>query len=128
MVSAEPEFTVNNIGKEDFFVILASDGVWDVVTDQVPSPIVDAIDSHRPCAGSQEACDLAIPHFGNAQKMAKAVAQKAIDKDSHDNTSAIVVQFKWNESRVRGCVKALQANKKKRAAEVVDMFDDSDDD
>ena len=46
-MSARPEITVENIGEDDFFVILASDGVWDVLSDQVPSPAtLFAIVSH----------------------------------------------------------------------------------
>lgn len=108
-MSAEPEITQHMLTNEDFFVILASDGVWDVISDQ-------------------EACDLAIKHFGDPDKMAKTVAQKAIEKDSHDNTTALVVQFGWNADRVKKCVKEQHAVKAKQAAKVVDMFADSDDD
>jgi len=37
VVSARPEITVENVGPLDFFVIMASDGVWDVLSDQVIS-------------------------------------------------------------------------------------------
>ena len=40
--------------------------------------------------------------------MAKAVAQSALDKGSHDNTSAVVVQFGWNAGRVKNCLKEKQ--------------------
>lgn len=60
--------------------------------------------------------------------MASVVAQKAIEKDSHDNTSALVVQFGWNGDKVKSTIKAAGAAKAKQAAQVVDMFADSDDD
>lgn len=109
VVSSVPEFTKHNLGREDFFIILASDGVWDVISDQ-------------------EACDLAIAHFGDPKKMASVVAQTAIEKESHDNTSAMVVQFGWNADRVKKCAKEKDAKKAKLAAKNVDMFASSDDD
>lgn len=36
-VTAEPEVTRLNIGKEDRFIILASDGVWEFITSQAVS-------------------------------------------------------------------------------------------
>lgn len=109
VVSARPEITVENIGKDDFFVIMASDGVWDVLSDQ-------------------DACDLAMKPgiYGDHHKMAKAVAQEAIKKDSHDNTSALVFMFTWNRDGLAAILKAEKAAKKKIKAKVVDMFEDSD--
>jgi len=108
VVSARPEITVENIGRDDFFVILASDGVWDVMSDQ-------------------EAVDLAKPHFGDPSKMAKVIASKAIQNDSHDNSSALVVQFGWNADRLKGAIKKEKSTKAKQKEKVVDMFGSDDD-
>ena len=37
--------------------------------------------------------------------MAKVIASKAIQNDSHDNSSALVVQFGWNADRLKGAIK-----------------------
>ena len=76
----------------------------------------------------QDACDIAMRPgiYGDHNKMAQAVAQEAIKKDSHDNTTAMVIFFPWNKDRLAGILKAEKAAKKKIKAEVVDMFADSD--
>ena len=76
----------------------------------------------------QDACDLAMKPgiYGDHHKMAKAVAQEAIKKDSHDNTSALVFMFTWNRDGLAAVLKAEKAAKKKIKAKVVDMFEDSD--
>jgi len=108
VVIAEPEITVENIGHEDFFVVMGSDGIWDILSDQ-------------------EACDVAIKHFGDPEAMAKAVAREAIKDDkNHDNSSAVVFMFGWNGDRVKSCLKKQKAAKKQQVKEEVDMFADSD--
>ena len=134
VVSARPEITVENICEDDFFVILASDGVWDVLEDQVMPKtsrcicFVFFLMSVLVRCDSQEACDLAIKYFNHGpEAMAKIVCQEAIKKDSHDNTSAQVIQFAWNGDRIKACLKEKKEKKKKEKAKVVDMFGSDDD-
>ena len=59
--------------------------------------------------------------------MASVLAKTAIEKDSHDNTSAIVIQFGWNADRVKKCAQEKETLKAKNKAKVVDMFDSDED-
>jgi len=77
---------------------------------------------------SQEVCDLAIKYFSHGpEMMARVIAQEAIKKDSHDNTSAQVIQFPWNGHRIKACIKEKKEKKKKAAEKVVDMFGSDED-
>jgi protein phosphatase 1L len=57
-------------------VVLACDGVWDVMPDQ-------------------RAIDLALEHWGNPQAAAAAIVRKALSAGSPDNLTAQVVMFGW---------------------------------
>ena len=108
VVICQPEITVENIGRDDFFVVLGSDGIWDVLSDQ-------------------EAVDIAMKHWGEPAAMARAVAQAAIKEDNnHDNSSAQVIMFGWNGDRLKACLKKEAAKKAKAVKEDIDMFADSD--
>eukprot|EP01125_Pyxidicula_operculata_P014567 TRINITY_DN4866_c0_g1_i1.p1 TRINITY_DN4866_c0_g1~~TRINITY_DN4866_c0_g1_i1.p1 ORF type:complete len:273 (+),score=62.81 TRINITY_DN4866_c0_g1_i1:36-854(+) len=71
----DPYFTMTTLEDDDDYLILACDGVWDVVEDQAA---VDLIRS------TTEDCN----------NKAKALIVHAIKTGSQDNVSAIVVQFK----------------------------------
>ena len=62
----------------DKFLVIASDGVWDELTDQ------DAINYCK------ENC--------TAKEIAQAIVRTAIDKGSKDNTTAIVIRFNTGSS------------------------------
>lgn len=78
-VSATPEVVTKHLGSEDDFIILASDGLWDVVS-------------------SQEAVSLVRSTVRVADLAAKRLALKAIELGSDDNISVIVVFFGGNLS------------------------------
>jgi len=78
LVSSEPVYTVTEVTKEDAFVILACDGIWDVLSDQ---QAVDVIKSHI--------------LSGDEGLGAAALVKAAADKGSGDNLSVIVVAFGW---------------------------------
>lgn len=60
----------------DSFLILGSDGVWDVVSDE------EAVEIVKKAADPEEA--------------SKALVKKALKKGSSDNCTAVVVFFHWN--------------------------------
>lgn len=72
-VVAEPEIQEETIGATDDFLILASDGLWDVVKDQ-------------------EAVNLA-QMITDAEKAAKCLAEEAYRRGSADNITCVVVRF-----------------------------------
>jgi len=73
-ISNEPFFTLTKLASDDDFLILACDGVWDVVEDQA------AIDLIR---------DGTIPSKDRAKKL----LSHAIKAGSEDNVSVIIVQL-----------------------------------
>ena len=80
--------------QSDFFVVLATDGILDVLSDQ-------------------EIVDLAGPHAHDPVEASKMIVRTAYKKGSEDNLTAMVVQFAWADEQ-------CEALFKKKAQEVVD--------
>lgn len=85
-ITAEPEITIIERENDDQFVILASDGLWDVVSDT-------------------EACELTTRCFKRAQERnaskgaaaqvaASVLMRVALDKGSSDNITVVVVDLR----------------------------------
>eukprot|EP00897_Mesotaenium_endlicherianum_P008986 jgi/Mesen1/8115/ME000435S07280 len=72
-VVAEPEIQEETIGPEDEFLVLASDGLWDVVKDQEAVTMVHQI--------------------ADAEAASKTLAEEAYKRGSADNITCIVVRF-----------------------------------
>ena len=93
LVSAEPFVHVHKLNPEDQFVILASDGVWDRLSDDEAVAVVRTeMLKWRPVehlVGTWKPTDQAV----------KAAADKLIEvalrKKTYDNATAIVMAFDW---------------------------------
>ncbi|WJX46730.1 protein-serine/threonine phosphatase [Trifolium repens] len=72
-ITAEPDVMIKKIDEDTEFIILASDGLWKVMTNQ-------------------EACDC-IKDIDDAQKAAKKLVAEAKYRGSYDDISCIVVMF-----------------------------------
>ncbi|XP_045822849.1 probable protein phosphatase 2C 39 [Trifolium pratense] len=72
-ITAEPDVMIKKMDEDTEFIILASDGLWKVMTNQ-------------------EACDC-IKDVDDAQKAAKKLVTEAKYKGSYDDISCIVVMF-----------------------------------
>ncbi|XVE50200.1 hypothetical protein DITRI_Ditri01bG0142800 [Diplodiscus trichospermus] len=72
-LSSEPDVTTEMIDNDTEFIILASDGVWKVISNQ------EAVD--------------AIRNIKDAQSAAKHLAEEAVKRKSTDDISCIVVRF-----------------------------------
>ena len=91
-VSAEPDirhFPVTDT--DDEFVVLASDGLWDVMSSQ---EVVDFVnerlrDDHGHQTLSKD--ELETMRFVQSKSMARAVANEALDRGSPDNVCVLVV-------------------------------------
>ena len=79
LVSSEPESWESHLTHVDEFLILACDGVWDVMSSQ------QAIDTVR---GNL------FRNNEDAELASKALAEEAFRKGSTDNISVVVVNFK----------------------------------
>ncbi|KAH0451677.1 hypothetical protein IEQ34_018976 [Dendrobium chrysotoxum] len=87
-VTAEPEITMTERNEKDEFLILASDGLWDVISSEVACRVT------RQCLTGQAA--KLFPHMVNGQSAAEAanlLAELAMSQGSRDNISIIVVQL-----------------------------------
>ncbi len=72
-VISKPHLNVIEIGKDDLFIVIASDGVWDVLDD------IEIYDMSSKINNSKEFCDI--------------IVNTAIDKGSTDNISCFVLQL-----------------------------------
>lgn len=110
LVSCEPEVKRVTVQDDDLFLVLACDGVWDVLSEQ-------------------EAVDIALPHFHDAKAAADAIVKAAYKKGSVDNLTATVIQFGWKpHERLRSVLKSSKAsastkrNDEAEEEEEIDMF------
>lgn len=74
-VICDPEIRIEELTPKDEFIILASDGLWDVFTDQ------RAVDLVRKCSNVEEA--------------SKKLVETALALGTMDNTTVIVVKLDW---------------------------------
>nr|ANC68271.1 protein phosphatase PP2C 2 [Dendrobium officinale] len=92
-VTAEPEVTVTERKEEDEFLILASDGLWDVVTNEMACQIVRMclLNSRRGEVKDDlpaETCDKA------CSDAATLLTKMALARRSADNVSVVVVDLR----------------------------------
>ncbi|CAJ1972265.1 unnamed protein product [Sphenostylis stenocarpa] len=89
-VISEPEVTVTKRSSKDEFLILASDGLWDVMSSEVACQVV------RKCLNGQirRVCNGVGNHQNRATEAAGLLAEIALAKGSRDNTSVIVVELR----------------------------------
>lgn len=88
-VTSEPEVTVTDRTEKDEFLILASDGLWDVVSNEVACRIT------RQCLSGRAARMFPEAVTGRSAAEAAAVlAELAISRGSKDNVSVVVVDLK----------------------------------
>src|SRR5690606_2090862 len=80
--SAEPYLNVIDLTEDDLFLILACDGLWDRMTYQ---QAVEFVEGLRREGKSPE-------------EVAKCLTKEALDRNSLDNVSVIVVFFRWQDS------------------------------
>lgn len=86
-VSAEPEMNVWQLTPDDKFIVLASDGLWDVLTNQ------EAVDFVR--------------RDSSKSKAARNLVKRALKIGTTDNVSALVVWLTWvnNTPSISGITK-----------------------
>ncbi|KAL3844483.1 hypothetical protein ACJIZ3_001886 [Penstemon smallii] len=87
-VICEPEVTVLRRIESDSFLIVASDGLWDVVCNEIACEVV------RKCLSGQVRRRGPSGGGSGVSEAAATLAELAIAKGSKDNISVIVVQLK----------------------------------
>jgi len=78
MVPVDPDVTEFNLNSEDEYIVLASDGVWDVMTSFDVCDLISMLMEKG--VGAQKACDILV--------------QRALVLGSSDNVTAIVVDVR----------------------------------
>lgn len=88
-VISQPEINVYERTESDEFVVVASDGLWDVVTNNCACEVV------RSCIHVQMKKNLKDDCFKSyAAEAAALLAELAMARGSEDNISVIVIQLK----------------------------------
>ncbi|CAI9119050.1 OLC1v1020711C1 [Oldenlandia corymbosa var. corymbosa] len=108
-LTAEPEMHQIMLTEEDEFLIIACDGIWDVMSNQDAVRVV-----HRE-----------LRQHGDPQESARELVDQALMRDTHDNLTAIVVSFNCPDgqtggitpqgSRLRTCSLSAEARKMLRS-------------
>nr|GMD81098.1 probable protein phosphatase 2C 51 [Ipomoea batatas] len=94
-VIAEPEVTVSKRVETDEFLILGSDGLWDVMSNEAACQVVRRCLSGR-MRGSivSENNDVIIAKQSRAAEAAAVLAELAIARGSRDNVSVVIVELR----------------------------------
>lgn len=78
IVSAEPEIAVFDVEEEDLFIVIACDGIWDVMSNE-------------------EVIEIGLKLFGDPKAAADAIVKQAYRKKSQDNLTVSIIEFKSRE-------------------------------
>ncbi|KAI3935152.1 hypothetical protein MKX01_031419 [Papaver californicum] len=95
-VISVPEVTITSRTGSDEFVILASDGLWDVMSNDMACNIVRRCLEGRIARkfGSSPSTSSSSDHTSNAALAAAVLAELAMAKGSKDNISVVVIELK----------------------------------
>lgn len=74
LLIATPEICIKKLTKNEKFVVMACDGIWDVLSDQ-------------------DVIEITKMHMGNPTEASSAIVKKAFEKKSQDNLTAVVIFF-----------------------------------
>lgn len=87
VVSNVPDITSTDLSPEDSFIIVACDGLWDVLNDQQAVDLVnDGLRELKPLAAQLEAEGRSI-----AEIISRMMVEEALQRGSSDNISCIVI-------------------------------------
>lgn len=90
-VSSEPEFTAIERSEEDRFLLLASDGLWDVMSNGMACRVIKKCLEEKP-SDSDNATPGGVSHSA-ARDAAGLLARLAICRGSIDNVTVLLVVF-----------------------------------
>ncbi|KAF5731241.1 protein phosphatase 2C 8 [Tripterygium wilfordii] len=88
-VISKPEVTVSKRTREDEFLILASDGLWDIISNKVACQVV-----RRCLSGQMRRKSGDVTKEGRAAEAAAVLIELAMARGGRDNISVIVVELK----------------------------------
>jgi protein phosphatase 2C len=88
-VSAEPEVTAVERTEKDEFLVLASDGLWDVISNEAACRVARSCLNGRAAAAFPESVSGC-----TAADAAALLAELAVSRGSKDNISVVVVELR----------------------------------
>jgi len=80
ILSNIPEVSAHKLLADDMFIVLACDGVWDVLEDQ-------------------QVVDIVLEHWGDSAAAASSIVRKALSTGSGDNLTAQVISLSWKHEQ-----------------------------
>ncbi len=113
-VSAEPEFIVQERKENDQYLVLACDGIWDVMTNQDVASFT---------------CEKTIEGIDNLGILAEHLIDEGLIRNSRDNMSAIIVAFPAAPHPTPEAVEAYKvrlAQQQKEKAEASNVGEEDD--
>eukprot|EP00916_Digyalum_oweni_P006405 GHVL01010998.1.p1 GENE.GHVL01010998.1~~GHVL01010998.1.p1 ORF type:complete len:432 (+),score=53.45 GHVL01010998.1:46-1341(+) len=103
LVIAEPEINVIKLTPNDIFLVLASDGVWDTMTDEF---VVKVISDHVRKHFSIFEPSSSVPVKHELKEVLSSAALRVIDmaqnKGSTDNLTCVIVMLDWTKTDPQG--------------------------
>jgi len=79
---ADPEIQIIPLTDKDLFLVLATDGIYDVLSNQ-------------------EVVDLCLKYWEDPEEAAKIVVRTAYKRGSEDNLTVLVIQFGWADKNIK---------------------------
>lgn len=101
-VISDPEVIVTKRTNGDEFLILASDGLWDVISNEAACNVVRRCLMNRSSeisSSSSGEVGILFEQVSPSARAAKILAELAISKGSKDNISVIVAELRRSSSR-----------------------------
>ncbi|KAE8782690.1 putative protein phosphatase 2C 37 [Hordeum vulgare] len=98
-VICDPEITITERSEDDDCLILASDGLWDVISNKVACDVArqcleDGSPTRAPAAGAPSAPAISQEEEPRCFRAAALLARLALGRESSDNISVVVVDLK----------------------------------
>ncbi|KAG6576665.1 putative protein phosphatase 2C 8, partial [Cucurbita argyrosperma subsp. sororia] len=92
-VISKPEVTVTKRTEKDEFLILGSDGLWDVISNEIACNVV-----RRCFGGKMKRISLKVANDSHVAEAATVLVELAVARGSKDNISVIVVDLRKTNS------------------------------
>ena len=106
LVTCAPEIKAFDVTAQDSFIVMACDGIWDVLDDQA-------------------VCEIAGEHFGRPKDAAASVVRAAYQRGSGDNLTATVIEFGWvTPEQFKAHLEQYVEEQEQGKDEDLDMFGD----